>query len=98
MFIYELIALRLPFEGQECVKDNVLDGGRPSLTQRDTLYPTNLLDLMVLCWSEAPKDRPTASQIVSIVSAPEFIHQLDTIPLVGCNAILSADIVLQSLA
>lgn len=93
MFIYELIALRLPFEGQECVKDNVLDGGRPSLTQRDTLYPTNLLDLMVLCWSEAAKDRPTASQIVSIVSAPEFVHQLDTIPLVGCNAILSSDIV-----
>ena len=36
---------------------------------------------MVLCWSQQPKDRPTASQIVSIASAPEFTHLLDVISL-----------------
>lgn len=93
MFIYELISLRLPFEGQESVKDHILDGGRPPLTVRETLYPSNLLDLMSLCWAESPKDRPTASQIVSMVSAPEFIHQLDTISLNGGNPVLSSCIV-----
>ena len=90
MFIYELIALRLPFEGQESVKDHILDGGRPPLTVRETLYPSNVLDLMSLCWAESPKDRPTASQIVSMISAPEFIHQLDTICLTGGYATLSS--------
>lgn len=32
---------------------------------------------MVLCWSQQPKDRPSASQIVSIASAPEFTHLSD---------------------
>ena len=93
MFMYELISLRLPFEGQDCVKDHILDGGRPSLTPRDLKIPCHLMDLMVLCWYEAPKDRPTASQIVSIVSAPEFIHLFDAITLVGNQSILSAAMV-----
>ena len=36
---------------------------------------------MVLCWNQQPKDRPTASQIVSIASAPEFTHLLDVVSL-----------------
>lgn len=36
---------------------------------------------MVLCWSQQPKDRPSASQIVSIASAPEFTHLSDVISL-----------------
>ena len=36
---------------------------------------------MVLCWSQQPKDRPTASQIVSIATAPEFTHLLDVVSL-----------------
>jgi hypothetical protein len=39
------------------------------------------LDLMVLCWSQQPKDRPSASQIVSIASAPEFTHLSDVTSL-----------------
>lgn len=34
MLLYELIALRQPFEGCEAVKEAVLDGGRPPLTSR----------------------------------------------------------------
>lgn len=36
---------------------------------------------MVLCWSQQPKDRPSASQIVSIASAPEFVHLSDVVSL-----------------
>ena len=89
MFIYELVALRLPFEGQESVKDHILDGGRPPLTPRDTLFPSNILDLMVLCWAEQPKERPTASQIVSMISAPEFVHQLDTLRLKSSKSVIN---------
>ena len=48
---------------------------------KDATYPVYLLDLMVLCWNQQPKDRPTASQIVSIATAPEFIHLLDVVSL-----------------
>ncbi|XP_050296551.1 leucine-rich repeat serine/threonine-protein kinase 1 isoform X5 [Anthonomus grandis grandis] len=81
MFIYELLTLHQPFEGHESVKDCILEGGRPPLTYRETLYPSYFLDLMVICWSQQPKDRPTASQIVSIASAPEFTHLCDVVSL-----------------
>lgn len=81
MFVYELVTLRQPFEGHEAVKECILDGGRPTLTYRDTLNPCYALDLMVICWSQSPKDRPSASQIVSIASAPEFTHLIDVAPL-----------------
>ena len=81
MFLYELLTLHQPFEGQETVKEVILEGGRPPLTQRELTYPTYFLDLMVTCWSHHSRERPTASQIVSITSAPEFIHLLDVIEL-----------------
>lgn len=81
MFIYELITLRQPFEGHEAVKECILEGGRPPLTYRETFHPCYALDLMVICWAQNPKDRPTASQIVSIASAPEFTHLIDVILL-----------------
>lgn len=40
-----------------------------------------VLDLMVMCWSQQPRFRPSASQIVSIASAPEFTHLLDVASL-----------------
>ena len=81
MFLYELLTLHQPFEGQETVKEVILEGGRPPLTQRELSYPTYFLDLMVACWSHHSRERPTASQIVSITSAPEFTHLLDVIQL-----------------
>jgi hypothetical protein len=48
---------------------------------QDATHPVYLLDLMGLCWSQQPKDRPSASQIVSIASAPEFTHLLDVVSL-----------------
>lgn len=40
-----------------------------------------MLDLMALCWSQQPTDRPSASQVVSISSAPEFTHLCDAVSL-----------------
>lgn len=82
MYIYELLTLRQPFEGHESVKECILEGGRPPLNRRQTLvHPPHCLDLMVLCWAQNPKDRPSASQIVSIASAPEFSRSMDVVPL-----------------
>ncbi|KAK0425746.1 hypothetical protein QR680_009358 [Steinernema hermaphroditum] len=81
MFLYELITLKLPFDGHDQLKDIILDGGRPSLTPSELLYPCNLLDLMVVCWAQQPADRPSASQLVSMTTAPEFTHLLDVISL-----------------
>lgn len=77
MFIYELLTLHQPFEGHESVKECILEGGRPPLTHRETLYPSCILDLMVLCWTQQPRDRPSASQIVSMASSPEFTQLCD---------------------
>lgn len=81
MFLYELISLKLPFDGHEQVKEYILDGGRPRLTPSELLYPCNVLDVMVICWAGQPVDRPSASQIVSMTTAPEFTHLLDVISL-----------------
>ncbi|XP_076250430.1 leucine-rich repeat kinase isoform X2 [Rhynchophorus ferrugineus] len=90
MFIYELLTLHQPFEGHESVKECILEGGRPPLTYRETLYPSYFLDLMVLCWSQQPKDRPSASQIVSIASAPEFTHLCDVVSLKHPASVVAA--------
>lgn len=52
-----------------------------SWTIQETEYPVYVLDLMVMCWSQQPRLRPSASQIVSIASAPEFTHLLDVASL-----------------
>ncbi|XP_049858112.1 leucine-rich repeat serine/threonine-protein kinase 1 isoform X1 [Schistocerca gregaria] len=93
MFIYELLTLHQPFEGHESVKECILEGGRPPLTYRETLYPSFILDLMVLCWSQSPRDRPSASQIVSIASAPEFTHLGDTVSLSHTAPVVATTVV-----
>ncbi|XP_045460940.1 leucine-rich repeat serine/threonine-protein kinase 1 [Harmonia axyridis] len=90
MLVYELLTLRQPFEGHDSIKECILEGGRPPLTYRETLYPSYFLDLMVLCWSQQHKHRPTASQIVSIASAPEFTHLSDVVSLKHQSDVVAA--------
>ncbi|CAG9533559.1 unnamed protein product [Cercopithifilaria johnstoni] len=92
MFLYELISLKLPFDGHEQLKEYVLDGGRPRLTPSELLYPCNVLDVMVVCWAAQPVDRPSASQIVSMTTAPEFTHLLDVISLNDPDSAVNASI------
>ena len=74
MFMYELCTLRFPFEGQEfAIRESILDGIRPYFSQRDLeCLPECMVDLMTRCWAHEPGERPTISQVVSIISAPEF--------------------------
>ena len=77
MFLYELLTLKLPFEGQEQLKDIILNGGRPLIRAVDLEYPTLALDLMCLCWSDSPSDRPSAANIYKYASSYEFSHLMD---------------------
>ena len=36
---------------------------------------------MVVCWAQQPRNRPSSSQLVSIASAPEFVHLSDVVTL-----------------
>lgn len=98
MFMYELCTLRFPFEGQEfAIRESILDGIRPSLSQRDLEYlPECMVDLMTRCWAHEPTDRPTISQVVSIISAPEFCALRDVAILADNCAIICAIGFLQS--
>lgn len=87
MFMYELVTLRPPYKHTEGAKSYLADGARPSLSPRDLAYPSHVIDLMSVCWSQEPHLRPTASQIVSIASAPEFLQLLDAVDLNSRNEI-----------
>ena len=77
MLLYELISLRHPFEGQEQIKDIILNDVRPVIKSQDTLYPVLMLDLMCLCWLDNPAERPTAKEINIYAQSYEFSHLLD---------------------
>jgi hypothetical protein len=77
MLLYELITLKHPFDGQEQIKDIILNGGRPLIKSQDLLYPTLMLDLMCLCWLDSPTDRPSAESILKYTKSYEFSHLLD---------------------
>ena len=77
MLLYELISLKHPFEGQEQIKDIVLHGGRPLIKTHESMYPTLMLDLMCLCWSDNPNERPSSADILKYSKSYEFSHLLD---------------------
>lgn len=77
MLLYELITLKHPFEGQEQIKDIILNGGRPVIKSQDLMYPTLMLDLMCLCWLDNPAERPSSSQLLKYTQSYEFSHLID---------------------
>lgn len=92
MFMYELLTLRPPSnkQGEIAAAGGARSyssegGGRPTLMRRDLIYPNYMVDLMSLCWSQEPQDRPTASQIVSIASSPEFMQIHDAVVVPECD-------------
>jgi hypothetical protein len=45
---------------------------------------------MVVCWSHVAKDRPTASQVLAIASAPEFTFLRDVVSLGNVTNVVAA--------
>ncbi len=77
MLLYELVSLKLPFEGHDQIKDLILNDVRPLIRLQDSLYPTLMLDLMCLCWLDNPCERPTAKEINTYSKSYEFSHLAD---------------------
>ncbi|KAL3069024.1 hypothetical protein niasHT_038291 [Heterodera trifolii] len=71
MFIYELLTLKQPYEGQpvQQMKERILEAQRPAVGEKELLYGTNMLDLMIACWEERAERRPS-SMFCSRVFSP----------------------------
>lgn len=74
MTLYELLSFRSPFDNVPQVKRNfeVREKQRPSLQARETRSLVLFQDLMVMCWSQEPEDRPTMSRVREWVESSEF--------------------------
>lgn len=46
-------------------------------------YPTYILDLMLWCWSQEPRNRPSMSHVKEISQMPEFKSLLDVFSVDG---------------
>nr|KAG5713801.1 hypothetical protein BaRGS_024428 [Batillaria attramentaria] len=68
MFIFELATCRFPFIEMSNPNTLVCQGGRPSLTTQEVeRCPTYLLDLLSVCWSQDPADRPSSANVVTML-------------------------------
>ena len=85
MLMYELFSLKHPFDGQEQIKDIILNGGRPIIKNPELLNPTLMLDLMCLCWLDNPTERPSSEEIYKYTSSYEFSHLVDVTVLEDYN-------------
>ncbi|KAH9518581.1 hypothetical protein Btru_005705, partial [Bulinus truncatus] len=91
MFMFEVLTCRVPFNQLNNLNNLICQGERPSLTvQEAERYPTYILDLMALCWSQDPENRPTMEGIVGIAKAREFCHLQDVVSLGPDISIYSA--------
>ncbi|XP_067948153.1 leucine-rich repeat serine/threonine-protein kinase 1-like [Watersipora subatra] len=72
-FLYELITLKRPFHnGEGNINSYVIAGKRPAISNSEVIFPSDMLDLMSLCWDQDPNVRPSADRILTIVSHPHF--------------------------
>lgn len=81
MLMYELFSSKHPFEGQEQIKDIVLNGGRPVIKTPELFNPTLMLDLMCLCWLDNPAERPSSTELLRYTNSYEFSHLLEVVVL-----------------
>ncbi|XP_071107767.1 leucine-rich repeat serine/threonine-protein kinase 1-like [Haliotis cracherodii] len=82
MCMYELITCRQPFCDVNNPSTLVCQGSRPTITTQEVnLYPTCILDLMSVSWSQDPEERPSAASIVTIARSPLFCHLRDVVSL-----------------
>ncbi|KAK3091447.1 hypothetical protein FSP39_019911 [Pinctada imbricata] len=89
MFMYELITCRKPLEDVTNPTLYICQNGRPSITRKEKLYPSHFLDLMCVCWSHDPSQRPSADNILQITRSPQFCHLADVISMETSVGILT---------
>jgi serine/threonine protein kinase len=76
MLLYELCTTAKPFkekgEMQQFVLMNYIkEGQRPTIP---SYVPRPFADLMAVCWSQNPRDRPTFKQIIDLMADRSFIY------------------------
>ncbi|XP_059175790.1 leucine-rich repeat serine/threonine-protein kinase 1-like isoform X2 [Physella acuta] len=82
MFLFEVLTCRAPFNNVNNPNNLICQGERPSLTvQEAEQYPSYMMDLISLCWSQDPEDRPTMEAILGIARSPQFCHMHDVVSL-----------------
>lgn len=59
------------------------------------MYPSSILDLMAICWSRDPDERPSANEIESFASRPEFCSLLNVVAVEDHLTVMCACSVLQ---
>ncbi|XP_072178814.1 leucine-rich repeat serine/threonine-protein kinase 1-like [Diadema setosum] len=105
MFLYELMSLQRPFESlvgkdvgrlSEVIKQLIKDGQRPVLSRKEKSYPTYMLDMLMWCWAQDSRDRPSMEQIKDISRTAEFTNLLEVLSLeekqmVSCVSATTAD-------
>lgn len=66
MVLYELTCRKVPFQGTEAcdIKQLVLAGARPDLADMSSECPSNMRELIDVCWAGKPRRRPTFEDIV----------------------------------
>ncbi|GFN83148.1 leucine-rich repeat serine/threonine-protein kinase, partial [Plakobranchus ocellatus] len=82
MFMFEILTCRVPFANVSNPNNLICQGERPSLTvQEAERCPSYMLDLMSLCWSHNPDDRPSMEGVLGICSCTQFCHLQDVVTL-----------------
>ena len=75
MVLYELMSQASPFEDIFPVwkRNNLIQQDqRPALQAKETRTLIQMQDIMRMCWEKEPENRPTMSQVVEWIRAPEF--------------------------
>ena len=92
MVLFEMLSQRSPFDDVEALKRNheVREGKRPALQAKETRTLIQMQDVMRMCWEKEPENRPTMSQIVEWIRAPEFERLRAEIALGGVRTISCA--------
>ncbi|XP_069125581.1 leucine-rich repeat serine/threonine-protein kinase 1-like [Argopecten irradians] len=92
MFMYELVTCSKPLEDVTNPTLFICQNGRPSISPKEKQYPAHFLDLMCMCWSHFPAERPSAARIRQVAGCPQFTHLMDAISmdtdmgvLAGCS-------------
>ena len=75
MTLYEMLSFHSPFSSEKCVpkrNHHVRNKKRPELHDKEKLSPILFRDLMAMCWSHEPRQRPVMSKVKTLADKVEF--------------------------